>query len=1090
MAAGPVRATQQRALLKRGRPGTSKGGFDDDALISRAAALLTDPRLGSTSSLQRVRVVTALQRRHGNAYVARLVQRAAALADAPPAQQIEPDEDPKFIAVEQKIRHTAHQEKQHAPAKSKAAEAQAAAKGPPNDIASQAAATQVDKMAQQKPGEFDKKAFIDAVKKAVDAAAPKNLSEASDFKESGKAAQVKNQVSSLVGKDKQQSESGIKQANTEPPDASKAKAKPVTPMGDEKPGSAPGDAGASQAIPSPKPSSETSMDAGPAQVNQQMAEADVTEDQLKASNEPEFDAALADKKAAEEHSKKAPEEYRATEKEVLAKGGGDAKGAAGAGLHAMHGTRSNLLAGVTGHKSAAKAKDEAKRAEISARIESIFNQTRTEVTTILSGLDAKVNAAFDAGEKSAREQFETYVDQQMSAYKKKRYKGLRGKYRWVRDKLKGMPDEVNAFYRDGRDRYLKQMETVISNVANIVGGELGRAKARIAQGRDQVRSFVDSQPKALKQFAHEAEQQIGGKFDQLDGEVNAKQDALVQTLADKYVAARDALDQRIDELKAANKGLIDKVVDAVKGVIQTIMHLKDMLLNVLSKAASVIGDIIKHPIRFLGNLVGAIKQGLNQFVANIGTHLQKALMGWLFGTLGDAGIQLPDSFDLKGIISLILQVLGLTYANIRSIAVKIAGEKVVSAAEGTFNFFVKLASEGPAALWEWIKDKIADLNLEDMVIGAIKDFVITKIITAGVTWLISMLNPAAAFIKACKMIYDVIMFFIERGSQIMEFVNTVLDSIGAIVAGNLGSAANLVENSLAKILPLAISFLASLLGVGGIAEKIKDIIEKIRAPVTKLITAIVGPIVRPLKSLYDRGAKFVKGAIDKGKALGQKAIGKVKGMFGGAKTPEEQQARDQQRLEKGVMAGKAAVEHYASTRVGKHVLVPVLGLIRVRYRLGVLEPVVLGDRWGVHGELQRMTVPTYTGVELVDAKGAPIGEFDRIEGTKFVEEKSAKGIRTLHPKTGKPVQTPEEWAKRQIYEKTVTRITNLSKATATRATKGGSATVPTLPEIQKYNELEFRIDSTDSDVVNAVNDQVAALKTAYPTWKFSAKFGP
>jgi hypothetical protein len=315
-------------------------------------------------------------------------------------------------------------------------------------------------------------------------------------------------------------------------------------------------------------------------------------------------------------------------------------------------------------------------------------------------------------------------------------------------------------------------------------------------------------------------------------------------------------------------------------VIQTIMHLKDMLLNVLQKAANVIGDIIAAPIKFLGNLVGAIKQGLNQFVSNIGTHLKKGLMGWLFGTLGDAGIQLPDSFDLKGILSLILQVLGLTYANVRAIAVKIAGEKVVSAVEGTVKFFITLASEGPAGLWQWIKDKIAELNIKDVVIGAIKDFVITRIIMAGVTWLIGLLNPAAAFIKACKMIYDVIMFFIERGSQIMEFVNSILDGMGAIVAGSIGAAANLVESSLAKILPLAIAFLASLLGVGGIAEKIKEIIDKIRAPITKLISAIIGPLLKPLKKLYEKGAKFVKGAIDKGKALGQKAVGKVKGLFG------------------------------------------------------------------------------------------------------------------------------------------------------------------------------------------------------------------
>src|SRR2546427_5046457 len=144
------------------------------------------------------------------------------------------------------------------------------------------------------------------------------------------------------------------------------------------------------------------------------------------------------------------------------------------------------------------------------------------------------------------------------------------------------------------------------------------------------------------------------------------------------------------------------------------------------------------------------------------------------------------------------------------------------------------------------------------------------------------------------MIYDVIMFIVERGAQIMEFVNSVLDGIGAIVAGSLGAAANLVENSLAKVLPLAIAFLASLLGVGGIAEKIKDIIEKIRAPITKLITAVVGPILKPMKALYAKGAKFVKGLAEKGKDALKKGADKIKGAFGGKK-PDGSSGKDSDR---------------------------------------------------------------------------------------------------------------------------------------------------------------------------------------------------
>ena len=167
-----------------------------------------------------------------------------------------------------------------------------------------------------------------------------------------------------------------------------------------------------------------------------------------------------------------------------------------------------------------------------------------------------------------------------------------------------------------------------------------------------------------------------------------------------------------------------------------------------------------------------------------------------------------------------LQVLGLTYRNIRGRVAKLVGEPVVEKMEQTVDVFKTLVTKGIAGLWEWIKDKVGDL--EDMVLGGIKDFIIERVIKAGITWLISLLNPAAAFIKACKAIYDIVMFIVERGQAIMEFVNSILDSIGAIARGQLGVVADKVEGALAKALPLAISFLASLLGLGGISDKIRE----------------------------------------------------------------------------------------------------------------------------------------------------------------------------------------------------------------------------------------------------------------------------
>ncbi|BAZ31899.1 hypothetical protein NIES4074_43720 [Cylindrospermum sp. NIES-4074] len=76
----------------------------------------------------------------------------------------------------------------------------------------------------------------------------------------------------------------------------------------------------------------------------------------------------------------------------------------------------------------------------------------------------------------------------------------------------------------------------------------------------------------------------------------------------------------------------------------------------------------------------------------------------------------------------------------------------------------------------------------------------------------------------------------------------------------------------------------------------------------------------------------------------------------------------------------------------------------------------------------------YRNVEIIDSAGNPIGEFDKIEDGVLIEEKSAIDISKLNPRTGKPFQTTDDWAARQIFVKTDIRIQNLEKAVNTKPT--------------------------------------------------------
>ncbi len=380
---------------------------------------------------------------------------AAPAAPAGPAGPAEagdvrdPHDDPKFKAMKGATKSAGARTKTHQPAAAGAATAQGAAAPPGNEVASKAAAAQVDEMGKQQPGVFDKTAFIAAVKKAIDAAAPKNLEEADDFKGSGKAAKAKDEVQGLVKGGKKESEKNIKQATDAPPDTSKATPKTVTPMVNDDPGPPPAGVGAAAAMPGPRPPEQTDLSAGPAQVDATMAAADVTDEQIKKSNEPEFGGVLEARDAAKQHAATAPAEYRSQEQGVLAKGRADAEGAAGEQFAGMQGVRAKSLDKVLGQKGETKGADESKRAKVAADIQAIYDKTKGDVTKILEALDGKVDAAFTKGEQAARTQFETYVDEQMRAYKADRYDGWTGGLKWAKDKLFGMPRRGQPVLRAG-----------------------------------------------------------------------------------------------------------------------------------------------------------------------------------------------------------------------------------------------------------------------------------------------------------------------------------------------------------------------------------------------------------------------------------------------------------------------------------------------------------------------------------------------------------------------------------------------------------------------------------------------------------------
>jgi hypothetical protein len=319
-------------------------------------------------------------------------------------------------------------------------------------------------------------------------------------------------------------------------------------------------------------------------------------------------------------------------------------------------------------------------------------------------------------------------------------------------------------------------------------------------------------------------------------------------------------------------GAFNKIAGAFLGLAGTfvswagrqVLSLLEILFSVvapgvmpyIAKARAAFTSILRNPVGFVGNLVRAGRLGFQGFARRIGTHLKSALIKWLVGPLAEAGVYIPKSFSLLEIIRLVLSVLGLTWANLRTKLLKIIPESVLSGLEKTASVLVTLATQGPAAAWDQIKEELTELKSQ--LIGQVTQMVTVEIVKAAVSKLVTMINPAGAVVQAVIAIYNTITFFVEKARQIGAVVASFVNSIAAIAAGRVGAAAARVEQTLANSLVVVIGFLAKFAGLGSIPTKLVKIVEKIRKPVDRALDKIVGWLGKLLGKLLAKAKAGIK----------------------------------------------------------------------------------------------------------------------------------------------------------------------------------------------------------------------------------------
>jgi hypothetical protein len=298
----------------------------------------------------------------------------------------------------------------------------------------------------------------------------------------------------------------------------------------------------------------------------------------------------------------------------------------------------------------------------------------------------------------------------------------------------------------------------------------------------------------------------------------------------------------------------DKILEfIIKGALSLAGPWAEKVWGVIQKAGSIISTILKDPLGFAKNLFAAALRGFKQFGTNVLQHLKKGLLGWLFGAIQGLEIQIPDKLDFKGLISIGLQVVGLTYDNFRAQLVKRLGkngEQKVAFIEKSVEVVKILVKEGFVGIWQRVLEMID--NFKQTMIGGIQDFVRNSLIMGGLSWLAGLTNPVGAIVKVVLAIYNIVKTFLERLDQILEVANSIFSSVGAIAAGKVQQAADFIEKTIGATVPIVISFVAALVPISGITNSIRGIIKKLQAPVKKAMGKMITFLVKKSKKLFSK----------------------------------------------------------------------------------------------------------------------------------------------------------------------------------------------------------------------------------------------
>jgi hypothetical protein len=689
-----------------------------------------------------------------------------------------------------------------------------------------------------------------------------------------------NQLDSTVEGESRKVQDSYAKLDAPPPAAKPEQGAPLPP---QPPAADAPPVNAQAAAPDPVPAGAVSLDADAAASKQRMQDAgmDTPAAQLVKTG-PVADARGAQGEL-DQAARDDPAQVLARQKDALGKAEGDMAALQAQALAALTTSRAGTAKGAAARQGAMVGTEASMREQASAEAKKTFEDAQAQVDALLRPLATDAMAEWEAAKDLLVSQFKADLAP-VQARVDERHAGVGGWVVGVWDAVTGLPDWAEEGYTRAETRFGDGVIAKLTEISTKVNAVIAACDVIVKTAREAIAGIFARLPASLRDWAAGEQQKFDGQLDQLHAHVIAARDAFNKDLVERSSQAVDEVRTEIAELRRKAAGLVGRIVaavqrfldDPVKFIIEGLLDLLGIppasFWAVVAKIRKVVKDIADDPLRFARNLLDGLGQGFSLFFDHILGHLLKGFLSWLTGGLAEAGVQLPKDLSLRSIVTFLLQLMGITWPRIRKILAKHVGEKNVALLEKVYSLVSFLIEKGPEGIFELIKEKLDPQALVDQVVKMAVDYMVSAVVKAATARILMLFNPVGAILQALEAIYRVLKWIFQNAARIFTLVETVVNGIADIIAGNLGGFAAAVEKGLAMLIAPVISFIADYLGFGDLPDTIAEKVKSFQEWILGLIDGAIGWLVEKGKALL--AALGIGGKDKEGKKAGGTDVGK------------------------------------------------------------------------------------------------------------------------------------------------------------------------------------------------------------------------